>query len=59
MQWENLINGALGSSPMALVLGFAVHRLWAALRERDAEIARLNEARIQDLLSVSRHSGGE
>jgi hypothetical protein len=53
VDWETLLNGALGSSPMALVLGFAVHRLWSKLETKDAEIARLNDARVKDLIAIA------
>jgi hypothetical protein len=38
---------------MALVLGFAVHRLWSKLETKDAEIARLNDARVKDLIAIA------
>jgi hypothetical protein len=57
VEWSKLIEGALTTSPMALVLGFAVWRLWQKLEAKDAEIQRLNEARAKDLLSISHGSG--
>lgn len=54
MEWIKLLEGALGATPMAACLGFAVHTLWRKLEAKDAEIARLNEARAKDLLSISR-----
>ena len=53
MEWTKLLEGALGSSPMALVLGFAVWTLWSANQKKEAEIQRLNEARIKDLIEVA------
>ena len=53
MEWTKLLEGALGSSPIALVLGFGVWRLWGANQLKDAEIQRLNEARIQDMKAIA------
>jgi hypothetical protein len=53
VDWQKLLEGALGSSPIALVLGFAVQRLWTKLETKDAEIARLNDARVKDLIAVA------
>jgi hypothetical protein len=38
---------------MAACLGFAVHTLWKCVKEKDAEIARLHEARVKDLIAVA------
>jgi hypothetical protein len=54
VEWQSLIEGALGSSPLALVLGFAVWRLWQKLEARDQEIRTLNEQCTKMLLSISR-----
>jgi hypothetical protein len=48
-----LLEGALGSSPIALVLGFGVWKLWHSNQAKDAEISRLNEARVQDMKQVA------
>lgn len=56
MEWSKLIEGALGSSPMAMVLGFAVWTLWQSNQRKDTEIARLNDARVKDLLEVAHKS---
>ena len=63
MEWHQLIQGALASSPLALVLAFACHRLWTkveqkdqALAEKDKEIARLSEARVQDLMRIAQQN---
>jgi len=53
VDWQNLISGALGSSPLALVLGFATWSLWQANQRKDAEIARLNDQRVKDLIAVA------
>jgi len=53
MEWTKLLEGALGSSPIALVLGFGVWSLWQSNQKKDAEISRLNEARIQDMKQVA------
>lgn len=56
MEWLKLLEGALASSPMALVLGFAVHRLWGKLEQKDKELAELNKARIEDLLRIAQQN---
>ncbi len=38
---------------MAAVLAFCAWKFWNRLAEKDAEIARLNEARVKDLLEVA------
>lgn len=53
MQWSALIEGALGSSPMALVLGFAVWKLWTSNEAKDAEIKRLNEKMVDAMLEIA------
>ncbi len=53
MEWQKLLEGALGSSPIALVLGFAVQRLWSKLEQKDAEIRELNSARVKDLIAIA------
>lgn len=54
IEWTKLLEGALGSSPIALVLGFAVWTLWQSNQKKETEIARLNEARIKDMQEVVR-----
>lgn len=39
---------------MAAVLGYAVLTLWKKLETKDAEIQRLNEARVKDLIEIAR-----
>jgi hypothetical protein len=53
MEWSTLLEGVLTGSPMALVLGFAVWTLWQANQKKEAEIQRLNEARIKDMIEVA------
>jgi hypothetical protein len=53
VEWSALIEGALGSSPMALVLGFAVWTLWKSNAEKDAEIRRLNEKMVDAMLEIA------
>jgi hypothetical protein len=53
VEWQKLLEGALGSSPIALVLGFAVQRLWSKLEQKDAEIRELNSARVKDLIAIA------
>lgn len=53
MEWQQLLNGALSSSPVAAILGFVTWKLWSKLEQKDAEIQRLNEARVKDMLEVA------
>jgi hypothetical protein len=53
VEWTKLLEGALGSSPIALVLGFGVWRLWLSNQAKDAEISRINRERIEDLKQVA------
>lgn len=53
MEWSKLIEGALGSSPLSLVLGFALYQLWQSNAKKDAEIARLNEKMVDQLLEIA------
>jgi hypothetical protein len=53
VEWIDLVKGPLSATPMAACLGFAVHKLWAKLQEKDAEIARLNDQRVKDLIAVA------
>lgn len=61
MEWHAIIQGLLGSSPLAGALGFACYKLWAKLeqkdqtiQEKDTVIAELNEARVNDLRQISK-----
>ena len=42
MEWTDLIKAALGGSPLAIVLGFAVWTLWQTNQKKDAQIQELN-----------------
>lgn len=53
MEWSSLISGALGSSPMALVLGFAVWTLWQSNQKKDEQIQKLNDKMVDALLEVA------
>jgi hypothetical protein len=53
VEWIKLLEGALGATPMAACLGFAVHTLWRKLEAKDAEIQRLHEERVKDLIAVA------
>lgn len=53
MEWQTLLSGALGSSPLALVLGFATWKLWARNEQKDAELKALNEQMVKMLLEVA------
>ena len=63
MEWTRIFEGALSSSPVALILGYVSWKLWGKTEAKDAElariakessceIARLNEARISDLKAL-------
>ncbi len=56
MEWLDLLKGALGSSPIAIVLGYAVHKLWAKLEAKDAEIQSLHRENRETLIAVSKRS---
>ena len=53
MEWSTLLGSVLSGSPLALVLGFAVWTLWNSNQKKEAEIQRLNEARIKDMIEVA------
>lgn len=44
MTWDQLLAGALGSSPVALVMAYAVRVLWARLLEREAKLDEIRDA---------------
>jgi len=50
--WEQVLAGALGSSPLALALGLAVRILWARLMERDAELDRIRKQQEEFLAAM-------
>lgn len=52
MEWEPIVTSFIGSSPATGLCLLAIRALWTRLRERDAEIAELNQARIEDLRSI-------
>jgi len=54
MEWLELLKGPLASTPIAAVLAFATWRLWLKNEAKDAEIARLNQARIDDLKEIAK-----
>ena len=56
MEWQSLLGTALGSTPLAAVLGFAVWRLWAKVEAKDAELKALNERFMTILIEVSKLS---
>lgn len=53
MEWQTLLSGALGSSPLALVLGFACWKLWLKAEAKDVELKALNEQMVKMLLEVA------
>jgi hypothetical protein len=63
VEWQTVIMGALGGSPVALVLGFVSYKLWGKLEEKDKTIAAkdlviaaLNEHRIADLKAIAKQN---
>lgn len=63
MEWQTIINGAIGSSPVAILLGFVSFKLWGKLEEKekviqskDLEIAALNEKRVNDLRVIAKQN---
>jgi hypothetical protein len=53
VEWSTLLGSVLSGSPLALVLGFAVWTLWQSNQKKEAEIQRLNEARIKDMTEIA------
>jgi hypothetical protein len=53
VEWQTLLSGALGSSPLALVLGFACWKLWARNEAKDLELKALNDKMVAMLLEVA------
>lgn len=41
MTLEQLLAGALGGSPLAIVMGYAVKVLWSRLVEREAQLDQI------------------
>lgn len=56
MEWHSLIQGILGSSPLAAALGFAAWSLWSSNQKKDQEIRDLNAEIRRILLAVSKSS---
>ncbi len=52
MQWQTIINGLLGSSPVAAALGFACYKLWAKVEAQDKEIQELNRQNLEFLKTL-------
>lgn len=52
MEWGSIVSSLIGSSPATALCALAVRALWTRLKERDAEIADLNQARIEDLRQI-------
>jgi hypothetical protein len=60
VEWQTLINSAIGASPVALLLGYGCFKLWAKVEEKDKIIAAkdlviadLNEKRVNDLKAIA------
>lgn len=56
MEWQKMLEGILGSSPVAGVLGFVAWKLWTKNEKKDEEIARLNEQHSKTLIAISKLS---
>lgn len=63
MEWQTILSGAIGGSPLAVVLAFASYKLWSKCEEKDktiaakdAEIAALNEKRVSDLKAIAKQN---
>lgn len=54
MRWDELLTGVLSSSPTALVMGFALVKLWNKLESKDKALEAANDARIKDLIEVAK-----
>jgi hypothetical protein len=52
VQWDTVLNSLIGSSPATALCALAARALWTRLRERDAEITLLNQARIDDFKAI-------
>lgn len=52
MEWDSLLTSLIGSSPATGMCLFAIRVLWLRLKERDSELADLNQARIEDLRQI-------
>jgi hypothetical protein len=52
VQWDSILNSLIGSSPATAFCALAVRALWTRLRERDADLAAANKARIDDLTAI-------
>jgi hypothetical protein len=61
VDWNKVAEALFTSSPLAGVLGTVSYKLWNKLEEKDkliaskdAEIAALNEKRVQDMLRIAK-----
>lgn len=64
MEWTKLLEGALGSSPIAVILGYVSYNLWGKLAEKDRIIGekdlliqKLSQDRVNDLKSILSPNG--
>lgn len=56
MEWQKILEGAIGASPLAILLAYISCKLWVTVKEKDAEIRRLNDQTLRMLSAVSRAS---
>jgi hypothetical protein len=54
VEWQTILTGILGASPVAAVLGYVAWNLWAKLLEKDRELQELNAQVIAMLLEVAK-----
>ncbi len=54
MEWLEILKGPLASTPVAAVLAFAVHKLWAKCEALQAQLERLNNERLADLRAIAK-----
>ncbi len=53
MQWQQILESVLSTSPLTGALGFALWKLWARNEAKDLEIARLNQQMVTQLLELA------
>jgi hypothetical protein len=52
VEWDAIVSSLIGSSPATALCALAVRALWTRLRERDADLAECQAARIEDLRTI-------
>ena len=49
---QTALQGAIGSSPVAIVLGVVAWKLWGKVEQKDKDLTDLHQARVSDLKAV-------